>query len=596
MSYDRNNLDKSSSSYLKMHKDNPINWQEWEESVLRYAKDNNKLILVSIGYSTCHWCHVMLRDTFSNKDIAKRLNEDFVCIKIDREERPDLDSYFMSFINETYGHGGWPLNVFLSPDLKPFLAITYAGSETKYGMPSFNEILDRCLDFYEENKSKLVNYVMNEPDLTRIEEDKVFENVKKYYDKEFGGFGSTNKFPPHCTLMFLFHYLIENNNEELYQISINTINSIINGGLNDHIEGGYFRYSVDRDWSIPHFEKMLYDQAMMLINLSLAYKLTGDNLYKYELEKLILFLKNLKSDDDELYNNAIDAESEGVEGKYYLFHEAELENNLSQQELTKLTLMYDLVQFNDMIHIKRKRLEYEDSLTNKIKELRSDKEKPFMDNKKLVSSNSLLGIGLVYSYRVLGDDNLLKEAHQIYDEILLNYFDDIRLYHSKNDNEYNKEEFLETFSSFYLFSTYIFEELRIGKELLEDFYSRVKDYRKPGVWLESNDNSFEIIASNHDHPILSGISMTELAILRYEILIETEYNSKEYSNSLDNDFYNLLAFFSQGNIKSVINPRKINWSLLDLNCIQLKSKFNRLCYKGSCKEFKDESDLVKQFS
>ena len=203
INFQRNNLDKSSSPYLQQHKDNPIYWQEWSKEILGYAKKNNKIIFTSVGYSTCHWCHVMAQESFSDKDIAEILNKNFVSIKVDKEQRPDIDQYMMSFIVKTQGHGGWPLNVFLTPDLKPILAVTYVPNIQKYSMPSFRDILSYIKN--TDNK-KVKQYEMEVKGEKKFQEKKIIDFICANFDKVNYGFGFNQKFPSHCTLLFLLHY------------------------------------------------------------------------------------------------------------------------------------------------------------------------------------------------------------------------------------------------------------------------------------------------------------------------------------------------------------------------------------------------------
>ena len=311
--FNRNNLAKSSSPYLQQHKNNPIWWQEWSEEMLEYAKRENKLLLVSIGYSTCHWCHVMAQEAFSDREIADYLNNHFVSIKVDREQRPDIDQYCMHYIMQTQGQGGWPLNVFMTPDKQPVYALTYASTQPKHGMPGFITILKAIkVGLTQEHSHDFTpGYEKGE----EIPQQKLTAAIEQNFDREFGGFGHGMKFPPHCTLLYLLYAEEEECAKEIVQ---NTVDAMALGGLHDHLQGGFFRYCTDRDWTIPHFEKMLYDQAMHLWVYSAAYHRYKKSEYKAVAEKILQCLAET-FEEDGLYYSAHDADTNHEEGLTHLW-------------------------------------------------------------------------------------------------------------------------------------------------------------------------------------------------------------------------------------------------------------------------------------
>ena len=259
INFNKNNLDQAASLYLQQHKDNPIHWQEWSTEVLEHAKKNQKIILVSVGYAACHWCHVMAQEAFSNKEIALFLNQHFVCIKVDREQRPDIDHYMMNFMQETQGQGGWPLNVFLTPDQKPFLAVTYVPITDGYGLPGFLDLLQHIQKSYQQQGPKIPTYHPHTHALELVEEQQLIEVIKNYFTG--AGFGAGPQFPPHNTLLFLLSWYEQHKDREIKDILEKILDVMAQGGLHDHLQGGFYRYCIDESWTIPHFEKMLYDQA-----------------------------------------------------------------------------------------------------------------------------------------------------------------------------------------------------------------------------------------------------------------------------------------------------------------------------------------------
>ncbi len=275
--YHKNNLEKSFSPYLRQHAKNPVWWQEFNEDTLKYAAEKSKPLLLSSGYSTCHWCHVMASDAFSDASTAAFLNKHFVCVKIDRETHPDIDDWMMAYLQKETGQGGWPLNVFATPDLKPFYALMFApAKEGGYGRPSFLNILKEVLIAYNQKKASFSSFNISVPisgeaktdDFGFKDESQICSAMYQYFDTEEGGLYGMQKFPPHATLFYLLH--LQNFNEYTDTFLRYTLQTMSRSGLHDHLQGGFYRYCTDRRWRVPHFEKMLYDQAMMLMNYALA--------------------------------------------------------------------------------------------------------------------------------------------------------------------------------------------------------------------------------------------------------------------------------------------------------------------------------------
>src|SRR3989440_2470239 len=304
-----NRLAREKSPYLLQHQHNPVDWHAWGDEAFSQARKQNKPIFLSIGYSTCHWCHVMERESFENEQIAAVLNRDFVPIKVDREERPDVDSVYMTFVQATTGGGGWPMSVWLTPDLKPFLGGTYFPPEDRYGQPAFQKVLERIAIAWKQDHDKLVEQgskiveALRESQSTGTDEgqldgailDAAYQQLDRSFDPKEGGFGSAPKFPRPVTLNFLmrlyarsrgigFQPITEGNREDTdasagkhaLDMALSTLRKMSAGGMHDHIGGGFHRYSVDRYWHVPHFEKMLYDQAQLAVAYLDAYQILGD--------------------------------------------------------------------------------------------------------------------------------------------------------------------------------------------------------------------------------------------------------------------------------------------------------------------------------
>ena len=351
-----NHLINETSPYLLQHAHNPVEWYAWKPEAFERAKAENKPILVSIGYSTCHWCHVMERESFENQDVADIMNQLFVCIKVDREERPDVDQIYMEACQIISGSGGWPLNCFLLPDGRPFFAGTYYPPQSAYGRPSWIQVLHNLSnafqqkrDVVEQQANQLTdiirnsdkNYVKNTEggDFEKLEGgapsvfntsylENVFYALRERFDRVEGGFGGAPKFPSTMSIQFLMDYHFYTKNEEALAHAELSLIKMIQGGIYDQIGGGFARYATDREWLIPHFEKMLYDNALLITTLSDAYKLTKKDIYSETIEETLTFiLRDMTAPDGGFYS-AYDADSEGVEGKFYVWKKAEIETIL----------------------------------------------------------------------------------------------------------------------------------------------------------------------------------------------------------------------------------------------------------------------------
>ena len=575
MDFKRNNLDLASSPYLQQHKDNLVHWQEWSNPVIEYAKKNNKILFVSSGYSTCHWCHVMAKEAFSDKSIADFLNKHFVSIKIDREQRPDIDQFMMSFIQETQGQGGWPLNVFFDSNTNPFFAMTYAP------IPSLLQILEQVKNYSGKTATFKPISSINES----TEHSNILNAIKASYDSVNHGFNFQPKFPPHNTLLYLLH-----SGEEPTSVQ-NILETMSKKGLHDHLQGGFYRYCVDEKWSIPHFEKMLYDQAMLLWNYSLAYKDYKKEHLKITANKIIKCLEETFLSDN-LFYSAHDADTLHEEGATYIWTLDEIKKALSPEEFKTFEKTYDLIPFENKFHLIKKTNESIKDIEEKLLEVRNTRPQPFIDKKIITSWNCLTGIGLLHAHRYLDNDKALSLATNLFDELLDKHLIKGDLVHSSLNGKTQSGKFLEDYASFLLFATYIFEETGKHKEAVGDFIEKVEEF-KVGNWIESDSSDFKkIAASDIDQPTPSSISLANLAILRAKILTNQEYETINYKIPISHDFNNIAALTSNGETHIIHAEEKLDWEQLPLGTIQVKSKEISDCYKGSCKEFKSIKELL----
>jgi uncharacterized protein YyaL (SSP411 family) len=358
-----NRLAKETSPYLLQHAHNPVDWYPWGEEAFRKAEEENKPILVSIGYAACHWCHVMERESFENEATAKLMNEHFVNIKIDREERPDIDHIYMDALQAMAGNGGWPLNMFLLPDRQPFYGGTYFPPQKAYNRPSWTEVLLAVSEAFktkrqdlEEQAANLTQHLqqsnqfgVNTVDLglpkdelfTQAQADAMVLALMGQADKEWGGFGHAPKFPGSFAIQYLLrHYRVSRDETALKQALL-SLDKMIDGGIYDQLGGGFARYSTDEKWLAPHFEKMLYDNALLVDTLCEAYQLTGNQRYAQTIRHTLAFVQREMTAPEGGFYSALDADSEGVEGKFYVWEEEEI-NALLGADAPAFNAYYDV--------------------------------------------------------------------------------------------------------------------------------------------------------------------------------------------------------------------------------------------------------------
>ena len=443
-----NSLINSTSPYLLQHAHNPVDWYEWSSEALDEAKKRDVPILLSIGYSACHWCHVMEKESFENEKTAEIMNKYFVNIKVDREERPDLDEVYMSATQVmNKGQGGWPMTVFLAPNLKPFFAGTYFPPQDAYGRPGFATLLTRLAEVWSSNKDQLLSQAesivehLNSVQLQNASvEDNVIQKAVRHwnsnFDKVWGGFGPAPKFPNTGAILHLLNDYHSNGSEESLTSAVKTLDSMYQGGIYDHIGGGFARYSVDEKWLVPHFEKMLYDNGQLMEAYLVGYQITKKPEYLEVISQIFEWLNDEMIDQDGGFYSSMDADSEGVEGKYYVWKRSEIEEILGKEDANVFAQYFDITEegnwegnsipriimqkssLSNLLKISEEKLS--DSLSTsrtKVKKSRASRIPPGTDDKVIVSWNGLMISSLAKASSVLGKKEYFDAADKAVDFI-----------------------------------------------------------------------------------------------------------------------------------------------------------------------------------
>lgn len=486
-----NHLIYETSAYLLQHAHNPVNWYAWGEEALHKAKQEDKPVLVSIGYSACHWCHVMERESFEDEETAELMNRYFINIKIDREERPDLDHIYMDAVQTITGSGGWPLNVFLTPGLRPFYGGTYFPPVAAYNRNSWKEVLSAVANAYQTKKKEiesqadnliehlsLVNELKKLPDvnesvLSNAPLKTITENLLNGADKYYGGFGNAPKFPQTFSILYLLRYYYFFGDEAALQQAILSLDTMMRGGIYDHLGGGFARYSTDKRWQVPHFEKMLYDNALLIETYTEAYQLTKNENYAAVVKETIQFIQRELTSDEGGFYSALDADSEGVEGKYYVWSKEEIDSLLNEDSEI-LCSIYNVTAdgnweknanilwqpekpntIREMYGLEEDILQ--SLLTRSKKILFKERQKricPLLDAKIILSWNALMIKSLCKAYAAFGDKTYLNMAESATRFIETNMRkDDNVFYHSWNKILNMQQAFLDDYAA--LIQSYI---------------------------------------------------------------------------------------------------------------------------------------------
>lgn len=581
----RNNLDKSSSPYLLQHVSNPVWWQEWNAGVLGYAASHNMPIMVSVGYATCHWCHVMASEAFSDSGTADYLNEHFICIKVDREQRPDIDHFMMDFINGQQGRGGWPLNVFLTPALRPVYAITYAPAQSSDRGDSFLSIAEKVFAFIEKNGSEIPFFSPEEASPPVAEADAIPESLFEYFDREHGGFGSGQKFPSHSTLLFLLYSLAAEGRADIKVMCNKTLDAMRLRGLNDHLQGGIFRYCVDNAWTIPHFEKMLYDQAMALWTYSLAYRVLGREEYRWMAEKIIKCLDE-SFENNGFYISAHDADTEHSEGATYLWSYEQLAKELTSDEFSRFTGSYYITRqgnFEGKNHLLRLNDVSLEDIEGKLLAHRKKRKQPLRDEKILCGTNALLCIAFTQASRLLNEPEYQKKAVSLLKKIVGLFWDRKTLGHSYSLGVLQKQDFLSDAAALLAALSMQFEDDPSWEKPMKEVATYVESFKEGDRWIEAHADDFQAVSAGwFDHPIPSGISMAEFGLARFDIITGRNAVMKEYRQPFQSDFYNIGAMISNNLFHVITSPETVHWIKMPVNSIFVRGPVLQDCYKGTC--------------
>ena len=552
----RNRLKDESSPYLLQHANNPVDWFAWNEEAFEKAKKEDKPVFLSIGYSTCHWCHVMAHESFEDEEAAALMNEVFVSIKVDREERPDIDNIYMSVCQMMTGSGGWPLSIFMTPDKKPFYAGTYFPKENRYGRMGFVNLIKRIEELWKNDREEIVNssnqaasalqQFSTESGGEKLDEkilDAGFGELRDRFDEEYGGFASAPKFPSPHNLLFLLRYWRENKSANALAMVEKTLTEMRRGGIYDHIGFGFHRYSTDKEWLVPHFEKMLYDQAMLAIAYTEAYQATKNGLFKQTALEILEYVSRDMTSQDGGFYSAEDADSEGVEGKFYIWTSDELKSFLSEDEfnLTKriftvaeegnyideaartktgTNILHQKKAFKEIaneLNIAEERLPDKiSSIRKKIFEKRERRIHPSKDDKILTDWNGMMIAAYAKAARIFDDTELKDIAVKAADFVLNNMFNQKgRLLHRFKNGNAGISANIDDYAYFIFalleiyeagFETkYLTKAIALTKEALKYFW----DEENGGFFFTASDSEKLLIRSKefYDGAVPSGNSI-----------------------------------------------------------------------------------------
>ena len=556
-----NNLSQETSPYLLQHKDNPVEWFAWNDESLKKAKDENKPIFLSVGYSSCHWCHVMAHESFENDDVAKIMNENFVNIKVDREERPDLDDIYQKICQMSTGQGGWPLSVFLTPDQKPFYVGTYFPVLDSYGRPGFGSLCRQLAQAWKEKPKDVgtsaEQFMANLTKLERVSDggdieksilDEAAVNLLQVADTNYGGFGQAPKFPNAANLSFMFRYSKLSGITKFQEFALLTLKKMAKGGIFDQIGGGFHRYSTDARWLVPHFEKMLYDNALLPPVYAEAYQITKDPFYLDVVTKTLDYVLREMTSTLGLFYSAQDADTNGEEGQTFVWKKREIENILGNDS-DIFCIFYDVTDGGNFegntilannINISSLSFKFnktEDEITEilnrsskKLLDVRSKRDQPGTDDKVITSWNSMMISAFAKGYRISGNEKYLNASVNA-----AKYFSEQFSKHGfihrtfKNDTP-KLNGYLDDYS--YLVNSLIDVFEITADSYFLDMAQKIAHYMIEHFWNET-EKSFYFTADTHESLIVrpknyydlsvpSGNSVAANALLKLHHLVNDE--------------------------------------------------------------------------
>jgi len=558
-----NKLDNESSPYLLQHAQNPVHWHAWNEEALGRAKKENKPIFLSVGYSSCHWCHVMAHESFEDEEMAKIMNENFVNIKVDREERPDLDDIYQKVCQMSTGQGGWPLSVFLTPDQRPFYVGTYFPAIDSYGRPGFGSLcrqlaqswkekpkdIEKTADNFMQNLDKLQQFTAtSEIDKSILDEAAI--NLLQIADTTYGGFGQAPKFPNASNLSFMFRYSKLSGISKFEKFALLTLKKMAKGGIFDQIGGGFHRYSTDARWLVPHFEKMLYDNALLPIVYSEAYQITKDPFFENVVKKTLDYVIREMTSSDGTFFSAQDADTNGEEGQTFVWKKQEIEKILGEDS-DIFCIYYDVTDGGNFegktilanninassLGFKFGKSESEiqniiSKCSDKLLEIRNKREQPGKDDKVITSWNGLMISAFLSGYRITGNSKYLDVAKKSLDFFENNFEKNHILHRTFKNGEPKLNGYLDDYTNMANASLDMFEITSDPMYLL--FATNLSNYLITHFWDDSthgffftSDNHEKLIIrpkSNYDLSMPSGNSVAAYMLLRlYHITQNKQY-------------------------------------------------------------------------
>ena len=573
----QNNLSLESSAYLLQHAKNPINWQRWDKKLYNTNNTDNKLLVVSIGYSSCHWCHVMEKETFEDSGVASFMNEKFISIKVDREENPEIDNIYMTATQMMTGRGGWPLNVVCLPDGRPVYGGTYHTKE------QWLEVLGKIQKVYDNDKKQLYGIAekvekgiqeVNRFEYTEEEADfkpQLLQNEMKIWTSQWdminGGEKQNQKFITPTKFNYIQQYQHLNEDTKIKAYFKNTLENIANSGIVDHLEGGFYRYTVDPEWKIPHFEKMLYDNAQLLSLYANAYKEFKSPLFKSTVYKTFDFLQKRMENIEGGYFSAIDADNEQGEGRYYMFNVDEIKKAAGQDlsmildyyqiELDKPieNSFYHLRKTNDFNTFLKKYSITNDQLVEKqqkwesqFEELKEKREFPLTDKKIITSWNAQMVSGLLNSFEAFGDKQFLNQAHRTFTFLRENLISGAELMHTFQANKAKMEANLEDYSFMIRAALGLYQNtgnvdyLEQADELTENAIKNFETTKNPFFTYTKNPVMFSEIISVNDNVIPSANAIMAENLWTLGHLLE----KKEYSAKAKKMLDVMTSYFNEG--------------------------------------------------
>jgi uncharacterized protein len=553
---DKNNLSDDRSPYLQQHKENPVNWQLWSKKIFDIAKEKETPILLSIGYASCHWCHVMAHESFEDKETADLMNKFFLNIKVDREERPDIDYIFQSsyqLFNQS--GGGWPLTMFLDENGVPFMAGTYFPKIPSHGLPSFKEVILKVGKTYREQRKEIIkqspiiskNLELRKSSVLNQDLENILQGIKVNLDTQKGGYKGSPKFPVFNVYDTLLYFFTKTKNADYLEPVKLIMKQLCSQGIYDHVEGGISRYTVDENWLIPHFEKMLYDNAQLVLLISKFLKINKDEYFEKKIVQTIKYINNnFLNLENNLLGSAYDADSDGEEGKYYVFHYNEL------KEINDIEKYFDVKpegNWENKIILKEIKSPPE-SIVIKLKELRKKKNKPFFDNKIQLDLNCLWVSALISAEKILPNKNYLQIAENFYNNLEKLFFKEDALFHTNSKTSVFLEDYayaiamLLDLSDQTLKPNYLFKAKDLCKKSIELFYVKERSIFQKNI-ISKNDLFHKPIDIS-DNNIPNGNSVMLLNFSRLGMKNE----ARELSNSL-NGFLNIYKSLMTSSLKAI---------------------------------------------